>query len=262
MNHEPSASDLLACAVAAAQAAGDHALRNESRRHEVAERLRHDVKLNLDFECQRKAEEVIRGAFPSHGILGEEGGSRAAREAVWLVDPIDGTVNFSHGVRMWCSSVAVEVGGEMVAGAVYAPSMGEIFAAVRGQPSTLNGTPIRVSDVADLEHALVLTGIEKPVDPGRHTMDRMHRISMAVQKVRILGAAALDLCHVACGRADAFFEAGIFIWDIAAGGLLVEQAGGRVDRSQAEGSNRVRCLATNGRIHDGMRPLVEDPRAV
>ena len=106
----PSPADLLACAVEAARAAGHHAVKNESRRGEVAQSLAHDVKLNLDTECQRKAEAVIRNAFPNHAMLGEEGASDGdASGPLWIIDPIDGTVNFSHGLTYWCSSIAVQV---------------------------------------------------------------------------------------------------------------------------------------------------------
>src|ERR1700690_2741130 len=151
----PPASDLLACAVGAARAAGLHALQNEGRRGEVAQSLAHDVKLNLDTECQVKAEQVIRLAYPEHAILGEEGGAEGdAATPLWIIDPIDGTVNFSHGLSYWCSSIAVQIGGKMVAGAVYAPVLNELFTASSEQTACCNDEPISVSPISEISGVL------------------------------------------------------------------------------------------------------------
>jgi myo-inositol-1(or 4)-monophosphatase len=255
---DPSPSDLLACAVAAARTAGQHAVRNEHRRGEVAQAFAHDVKLNLDTECQIKAEDVIRGAFPHHAILGEEGATEgSASGPLWIIDPIDGTVNFSHGLTYWCSSIAVQVDGRIVAGAVYAPAMNELYTAAAGQPALCNDKPIRVSGVSELSGVLALTGLEKTLDAHLGSLSVTREVSLKVQKIRLFGAAALDICHVACGRVDAFFESGVYLWDVAAAGLIAEQAGGRAEHLKELGPWRTRYLATNGRIHEPLKALVE-----
>lgn len=257
MNKSPSHSDLLVCAVEAACAAGNHALANVRRRNEVARRFEHDVKLHLDIECQKKAEEVIRNAFPSHPVLGEEGGSfDAAANMLWIVDPIDGTVNFMHGLPLWCSSVAVRAGGEVVAGAVYLPVMKECFTATLGGPAMCNGQPIHVSGTETLATALVLTGLSKNLGEDLHTFDVLKAVSLKVQKARIMGAAAVDICHVACGLADAYIEAGIYLWDIAAAGLIARQAGARTEVIEKLSDVRFRFLCTNGKIHHALREVV------
>lgn len=257
----PSNADLLACAQAVAQASGRHALENRHRRREVAQAFRHDVKLQLDLECQRRAEEVILGAYPDHAILGEEGGAGASDgRPVWVVDPIDGTVNFSHGLPYWCTSIAVQVAGRTLAGVVYAPDLREVYAASVEVPATCNGQPIAVSDTAELGGVLALTGLEKTFDTDQGTLDVTRAVALSIQKVRLMGAAALDLCQVAAGHADAFFESGVYLWDVAAGALIVERAGGRVEVLQQVDAQRRRYLVSNGRIHDGLRAIIERAR--
>ena len=253
----PSAADLLDCAVAAARAAGVHALQNENRRGEVAQSLAHDVKLNLDTECQHKAEQVIRRAFPDHAILGEEGGKEGdGKTPLWIIDPIDGTVNFSHGLSYWCSSIAVRVGEAMVAGAVYAPVLNELFTASTEQASQCNGRPISVSGLREMSGVLALTGLEKTFDAHLASLEVTRAVSVKVQKIRLYGAAALDLCQVAAGRAEAFFESGVYLWDVAAGGLIVERAGGRVEHLKKLDTYRTRYLSTNGHIHEEFKAIL------
>jgi len=142
MNATPGIKDLLGCCIAAARGAGEHALSNEARRAEIVKKSSHDVKLALDIECQAKAEEVIRATYPSHLILGEEGGAFSdSKDPMWIIDPIDGTVNFMHGLPLWCSSVAVRVGGEVVAGAVYMPALQELFTATCEERQAHQGFP-------------------------------------------------------------------------------------------------------------------------
>ena len=255
----PHPGDLLACAVEAARAAGNHALTNIHRRHEVAQRLDHDVKLLLDSECQKKAEAVIRNGFPAHSILGEEGGSfDADAQVLWIIDPIDGTVNFMHGLPLWCSSVAVRVGGEIAAGAVYLPVMQECYTATAGGPALCNGQPIHVSETDRLSDAMVLTGLSKNGGENFHSFEVLKTVSAKIQKARIMGAAAIDICHVASGRADAYIEAGIYLWDIAAAGLIARQAGARTEVLEKFSDVRFRYLCTNGKIHDALKDVVRN----
>ncbi len=256
---DPSPADLLACAVEAARAAGRHAVDNEHRRGEVAQTLAHDVKLNLDTECQHKAEAVIRHAYPGHAILGEEGGAEGDDETpLWIIDPIDGTVNFSHGLTYWCASIAVQHRGRMVAGAVYAPMMKELYTARADGPALCNDKPIRVSSVKDLASTLALTGLEKTFDAHLGSLAVTREVSLKVQKIRLFGAAALDICHVACGRADAFFESGVYVWDVAAGGLIAERAGGCAEHLKQLGKHRTRYVCSNGHIHDALKSIIDE----
>jgi myo-inositol-1(or 4)-monophosphatase len=251
--------ELLACAIATAKAAGTHAFENQHRRNEVFQSLRFDVKLMLDIESQQKAEEVIRARFPDHDVLGEEDQEESERlhEYEWIIDPIDGTVNFSHGLPMWCSSVAVRKGDKVVAGAVYAPVMDELYAASIDTPATLNGEPIHVSTVSDLKKAMITTGLNRTPDTVHCPFEVLEALAGEVQKVRLLGSAALDLCRVARGHCEAYFESGVYIWDIAAAELIVTQAGGQCEAIARETKNRYGFLGTNGHLHAPLKTVLE-----
>ncbi len=253
-----STSRLLDICIAASQAAGRHAVDNFSRRTETLEVGAHDVKLALDVECQGVAGGVVRREFPDHALLGEERGLREDGEYRWVIDPIDGTVNFSHGVPYWGNSIAVQHHGRTVAGAVSLPMLGEIYAATIDGPATLNGAPVRVSDTADLAHSIVYTGmIETDGDDGV-SMRVTTRLAKDVQKLRILGSAAAELCYVACGRGDGYVETTIHLWDLAAGALFVERAGGTCEMLEDLGDYTMRYLASNGRIHAAFRKATLD----
>ncbi len=255
----PSLADLLACATATARAAGTHAMQNEGRRQEALVRTEHDVKLVLDHECQAVAEGVIRGTFSQHHFMGEEGGAQGdGSQPQWIVDPIDGTVNFSHGLPYWCSSVAVQVGGRTVAGAEYAPVMDKLFTASDDEPACCNGRPIRVSETSDLRRSLLLTGVERNFDQYPEAPQVITAIVAAVQKIRLLGAAALDLCLVAEGRADGFFESGLNLWDIAAAAHIVERAGGHTEVIARLPNGRLRFIASNDRLYQPLRALLQN----
>lgn len=220
-------SHLLDVAICAAEAAGKHALENKHRRTEASEIYSHDVKLVLDSECQTIAEEVIASEFPDHGILGEEGVRRKREEAYeWIIDPIDGTMNYTHGFPYWCCSIAVRCNERVLAGCVYAPEFGDYYTAHVEEAAKLNGEPITVSDMQNLQDSLICTGLSKELETDTEMHFEMFRmLALNTQKLRINGAAALDLCHVAAGSSDGFFETGIYLWDFAAAGLIAEQAG-------------------------------------
>lgn len=254
----PSTARLLECAVEAAKAAGQHALRNHRRRREVLRNFRHDVKLNLDVECQDRAEATIRRQFPKHSFLGEEGlADRNGAALEWVIDPIDGTVNFSHGLPMWCSSVAVRQGEQVLAGAVYAPMLDELYTAAIDRLARCNGRRLHVSDVSTLKRAMICTGLEKSRNPFAPPFQMLQRLHSGVQKCRVMGSAALDLCRVAQGHTDGYFESGIFLWDVAAAGLIVERAGGRADILRQKPDHRYCYVATNGLIHRALCRLLE-----
>jgi myo-inositol-1(or 4)-monophosphatase len=256
-----SADKLLACAVEAARAAGGHALRNWRRRNEVLRTFAHDVKLALDVECQAIAERHILRRFPDHIIRGEESpeertATPPAAAPEWIIDPIDGTVNYSHGLPFWCCSIAVRQGGSVQAGAVYAPAMKELFTATRDGPALFNGTPIRVSRTAQLADSVIMTGLDKHLDPRIPPFAVFKAMSARVQKARVVGVAALDMCRVGSGQADGYFENGIYLWDIAAADLIVRRAGGKVTILDLHHGGRLRCIATNGRIHGALGALI------
>ena len=253
-------AELLAIAVDAARAAGRHACEQRHRRGEAHQRLAHDVKLALDVECQGIAEAIIRKRAPAQAILGEESPGEAgcvdSGTPLWIIDPIDGTVNFSHGLPFWCCSIAVRLGARALAGTVYAPDLNELYTATADGPALCNGAPLRVSSVAAVSEALIMTGLDKHVDPRMPPFEIFRAISVQAQKARIEGSAALDLCRVASGQADAFFESGIYIWDIAAGALIVERAGGRAELLGELGRGRLSFLASNGLIHEAIRNII------
>ena len=256
MTHPPL-SDLLRVATEAARAAGNHARKNESRRREAAQTFKHDIKLILDQESQQQAERVISHHFPTHSILGEESErGEAGAGPQWIIDPIDGTVNFSHGLPYWCSSVAVRIGEQVVAGCVYSPVLGETFTASLDQPSRCNDKPIHVSDVREAAGAIAVTGLEKTFDTHQGTLEITRAVALRVQKIRLMGAAALDICQIAAGRAEAFFESGVYLWDVAAAALIAEQAGGKAELMERIPGGRFRYLITNGHIHDELRGIV------
>ena len=218
---------LLDTAICAAQAAGNHALANKDRRKESNETFAHDIKLVLDIECQKIAEDVIASEFPEHGILGEEGIQKSETEGYeWIIDPIDGTMNYTNGFPYWCSSVAVRYREKILAGCVFAPEFGDYYTAHVEEAAKLNGELIQASDTEHFDEAMIFTGISKHMQSGDDShFKKFQMLALNTRKLRINGSAALDLCHVAAGNTDGFFETSIYLWDHAAAGLIAEQAG-------------------------------------
>lgn len=252
---------LMECAVETARRAGTHALNNFARRTEIVHISHHDVKLQLDRECQEIAESFIKERFPAHSFLGEESAednSTANEGYQWIVDPIDGTVNFSHGLPLWCCSVAVRLRDEVVAGAVFAPMLNELFSAAIGRPALCNDAEINVSNINALKESVVLTGTDRKFKGNPAPLSILKSIATRVQRTRVLGAAALDLCHVAAGRAEGYFEGEIFIWDISAGGLIVRQAGGTTENIKPPDKEwKMAYLATNGKVHEELKSAID-----
>jgi len=252
---------LLATALLAARRAGEHVMANLARRDEALRLDRLDVKHALDFEAQAAAFAVIESAWPGDAILGEETADvpLADTPVRWVVDPIDGTVNFFHGLPWWCCCVAAQVNNKTVAGAVYAPEMGLCFEASTETPALCNGRPLRVSKTAETRLASIHTGSGKSY-PGENPLRFLECVVEMAQRPRIMGAAALDICSVAAGKADAYFEPGIYLWDIAAAGIVLERAGGKLEILKDHGAWRVAALATNGALHaacrDALLPLL------
>lgn len=225
----------------------------------------HDIKLELDVRSQKLIERKLRSGFPTVAILGEEGVSaNSEAEARWVVDPIDGTVNFNYGIPHACVSIALQVrrdsklaesGYESVVGVVYDPFADELWTAIRGQAAKLNGRVICVSANKDLREAIVSIGFAKTRASLETTLPYFNRLVRRVRKVRLMGAAALALTYVATGRFDAYIERGIRLWDIAAGGLIVECAGGEFWREPIPGKYAYTMIATNGRLRKKLQAL-------
>jgi len=215
-----------------------------------------DLVTNADKESEAEIIRQVRAAYPEHGIVAEESGEQATRHDVrWYIDPIDGTTNYAHGFPLFAVSIGVEAHGRMVVGIVYNPATGEKFTAIRGRGAQLNGSPLKVSKVKELDYSLVVTGFPYTVrDKRLNNMDHFENFIYAAQALRRLGSAALDLAYVARGAFDGYWEAEINPWDIAAGWLIVEEAGGRVTdmrgRPYEVGAGNI--LATNGLVHDEM----------
>ena len=220
-----------------------------------------DLVTEVDLEVERAARALIGARFPEHDILAEElGGGDHGRSHRWVFDPLDGTTNFAHGIPIFCSSLALEIDGEAVVGAVFDPNRQELFTAERGVGAWLNGTSLRVSRSASLIDAVLVTGF--PYDVHR-TLDDVIGLFAAyvgeARAVRRLGSAAIDLCWVAAGRMDAFWEERLQPWDTRAGALLVEEAGGRVtglDGGVWEPASG-HLIASNGLLHDEMTRVAQ-----
>ena len=223
---------------------------------------------NLVTEADLAAERTIIGAirrhFPHDSILAEESGVHGASERQWVIDPLDGTTNYSHRYPFFSVSVAYRVKGRILLGIVYDPVAEELFSATLGGGAQLNGKSIHVSEQSDLRHGFLATGFSYDYREMETNLEIFTRVSREVQAVRRDGSAALDLCYVACGRFDGYWELSLSPWDMAAGGLVVEEAGGRVsdlDGSPFQLEERT-VLASNGRIHQDLADMLrpESPR--
>jgi myo-inositol-1(or 4)-monophosphatase len=213
-----------------------------------------------DKEAEARIIRRIRDQYPAHSILAEESGPSEGNEAKWIIDPLDGTTNFAHQYPFFCVSIAFELNGELICGAVYDPWRDEMFSAQRGKGSFMNGKRLRVSDADKVASALIMTGFSYGV---REKMDaaisQFRAFLFESQAVRRGGSAALDLCYNAVGRVDGFWEMDLHPWDTAAGVVILEEAGGRVtDFSGGPFSvYGKQIIASNGRIHDEMVQILQ-----
>ena len=222
-------------------------------------KIEYKGEVDLVTVADRKSEalilERIRRRWPAHDILGEEGGLHdQGSDYRWYVDPLDGTTNFAHGFPVFCISLALEYKGRRVAGVIYDPTRDELFAAEQGSGAYLNQQRIKVSKTSNLAECLVATGFPSHKRHNNPNIFFYHQITLRTHGVRRAGSAALDLCCVACGRFDAFWEFNLNPWDTAAGVLLVEEAGGRVSdfRGGPCQINSRETLASNGLVHQAM----------
>ena len=223
-----------------------------------------DLVTAVDVEVERMCRETIADRFPDHHVVAEEMAdesppSRDDGGCRWIFDPIDGTTNYAHGLPIFCASLALEIEGTVVVGAVYDPSREELFVAEQGAGARLNGTPLGVSSTTGLIDAMLCTGF--PYDVHR-TVDEVVGLFGAyvsrARAVRRLGSAALDLCYVAAGRLDGFWEQRLHPWDMAAGALIVEEAGGRITNMSGQPFSPYGgdVLASNGHLHDQMLRVI------
>ena len=240
----------LALAIDAALAAGKLLRNNFGTNAKVDEATQHDIKLALDKESQELITGILLGARPDDALYGEEGiAGNQDSDRQWIVDPIDGTVNFFYGIPHFCVSIALRVAGEIVVGVIHDPMVCETWTVEKGGEAMLNGRPIRVSARDNFEESILFVGCGKDEDALRTGIERFHRASLRARKMRMMGSAALGMAYIACGRLDAYIESRISLWDIAAGQLLVETAGGKVDLTAVPGHpDAWSIVASNGRI--------------
>ncbi|GHB98555.1 inositol monophosphatase family protein [Thermomonas carbonis] len=217
--------------VKAARSAGGVLLRSMHKLDaiNVVEKDRMDYASDVDEQAEKAVIKELRKAYPDAAFLGEEGGAQGTGNAVFVIDPLDGTSNFLHGFPHWCVSIALVENGEPQHGVIFDPLRNELFTASRGSGAVLNDKRIRVSERKDVAGALLITGFpprERERAPAH--LECVRELLRSAEDIRRTGSAALDLAYVACGRSDGYFEAGVKPWDIAAGVLLVREAGGRV----------------------------------
>ncbi len=213
---------------------------------------------NLVTEIDKKSEQLIiekiKKRFPQHDFLGEEsGGHKAVSDYKWIIDPLDGTTNYTHGLRIFCTSIGLEFKGEMILGVIYDPSSDELFTAEKNKGAYLNNRKIQVSRTERLMESLIVTGFPYDIKVNPHNaVQHFSNVLMETQAVRRLGSAALDLSYVACGRFDGFWEVTLNPWDMAAGVLILQEAGGKFTNFKGFPSDiyTPNVLATNGIIHN------------
>lgn len=244
--------------VAVEAAGGAGALMRKNLREEKKANLvvQHDIKLELDVRCQQLIEKHLLKSFPEVSVLGEEGVSGDPNAQYrWVIDPIDGTVNFAYGIPHACVSIALQefkgpsrldAGYQSIVGVVYDPFCDEMWTAIRGKAALLNNKAIKVSKRAKLAEAVISLGFSKHHAGLSKMLPKFQDLAHKVRKIRVMGAAALDLVYVATGRYDGYLESGLRLWDIAAGGLILECAGGEFWNEPLPGDHYFQIAATNG----------------
>ena len=255
----------LSTATEAVVRAGAIQLAHFGRDIQISKKGSIDLVTEVDVAVEKMVRELISERLPDHQVLGEEfgGATTVPSGPCWVLDPIDGTTNYAHGLPIFCASLALEINGIAQVAAIFDPNRQELFTAERGGGAFVNGQRLRVSTADALVDALLVTGFPYDV---HHRVDEIVGLFGAfvgqARAVRRLGSAAIDLCYVAAGRMDGFWEQDLKPWDVAAGALIVEEAGGRVTNLKGDGfsSRSPEVLASNGRLHAAMLTLIDQHR--
>lgn len=240
----------LEAAINAAKTAGAFLKENFYLEKAVHEESQHDVKIELDLQTQKMIEDDLFEKFPEYAFFGEEGITGAVDSPnQWIVDPIDGTVNYFYGIPHFCVSIALRQAGELTVGVIYDPMMDELWAVQKGEKATLNGKVIHCSPRAEMEKCIVFVGHGSTRQAMETGLTRFNSIAKDARKMRITGSAALAMAYISCGRYDAYIEGRISLWDIAAGKLLVEAGGGvvKLEEHPTEPDKLV-IAASNGQL--------------
>ncbi|MBX7147628.1 inositol monophosphatase [bacterium] len=250
----------LDAAIDAATMAGDYQITRLGTEVNVEYKGAINLVTEVDKACEKMIIERLLKEFPHHSILAEEGGeTKQKSDYKWIIDPLDGTTNYAHGYPLFCVSIGLEYGGEIVAGVVYDPNRKELFTAELGSGSFVNGKKMQVSKAPNVGKSMLSTGfaynIREKVD---NNLDHFRKMILQAQAVRRDGVAAIDLCYVAAGRYDGFWELDLFAWDVAAGGLMIHEAGGKVTRFDGTPATVYdrQIAASNGLIHDELVGLL------
>lgn len=257
----------LATAVEIVLRAGEIQLERRESGFSVAKKGATDLVTDVDLECERMCRAVIADRFPEHDVLAEELGGGSTGQPPrwrWVFDPLDGTTNYAHGLPIFCASLALEIDGHAEVGAIYDPTRRELFTAERGEGAYVNGRPLAVSSTLALSEALLVTGFPYDV---RRTWDLVELFGLFLRRaraVRRLGSAALDLCYVAAGRFEGFWEQYLKPWDVAAGALILQEAGGRLSGMDGSPFDPAagHLVASNGRVHDEMLAVIREFRTL
>jgi len=249
-------SSYLKTAVQAAKAAGAIQKKSYGKVRKISFKGEINLVTEVDKACEEKILKILRKNHPDHDILTEETGAHLkGSDYKWIIDPLDGTTNYAHGYPCFCVSIALEYEGRIIAGVVYHPILDELFWSIRGRGAYLNRRKIRVSRIKTLKKSLLATGFAYDVHTAKNdNLDHFTDFLKTAQAVRRDGAAAIDMCYIACGRFDGFWELGLKPWDVAAASLILEEAGGR---STLFGGSRLdiyadEIVSSNGFIHRQM----------
>lgn len=254
---------MISVAVEAARTAGKYLKQHLGRARSIQQKGGQEKNLvtEVDKHSEEMIVEIIRKHYPQHDILAEESGDSRKKpsEYRWIIDPLDGTTNFTHGFPVFSVSIGVEYKGEIIAGVIYDPNFDELFTAEKGRGAALNGKRMKVSTVSELGKSLLVTGFPYNIgDNPNNAVEHFVDFLMASQAVRRMGSAAIDLAYVAAGRYEGFWEVALNPWDMAAGALLVTEAGGTLTDFSGNPFSiyRKELLATNGLVHDRMKEIL------
>jgi myo-inositol-1(or 4)-monophosphatase len=254
---------VLDTAVEAARAAGALALEHRSRPLIVMQKGYRDYVTEADIAAQRLIVDMARERFPTHGIIAEEEGGAVSAESNthWIIDPIDGTSNYEFGIPAWCISIGVAQGDEPQVAVIYDPVHDELFTAIAGHGSLLNGKPLQANTTPELSNTILSLDWCRSGDMRRSALTVLSRLAPEVRSVRAIGSAALAVAWIAAGRLDVYFNLNLKIWDIAASALILHEAGGRTSSFEGQpfslGDAQTWQLASNGVVHDALIDLLQ-----